>query len=278
MGSYGSSGGLVGSYGGAGTITNSYASGDVSVAADSPNNATASYGYSGGLVGYNTTDRSACKITNSYVSGNISGTGHNGYIYIGGIFGNYSSGQMTSVYYNSAGASKAAGSGSPTGILGLSSANLKKKLNFINWDFNEIWNIDEDISYPYLREIVSSSSSEAATTSSSSIETTPSSSSEAATPSSSSDNSTPILLSQTATANTILAMHNAINLQVQSTAKLEIYNLSGKLQKSLNLSNGVYNIPLGSLPKGMYIASVKFSNPENPKIVGIGVQTKVVIK
>jgi len=110
----------------------------------------------------------------------------------------------------------------------------------------------------------------------SSSSATPSSSS--LTPSSSSNSETPILLSQKPTANTILPTHNAINLQVQSTAKLEIYNLSGKLQKSLNFSNGVYNIPLGSLPKGMYIASVKFSNPENPKIGGIGVQTKVVVK
>jgi len=86
--------------------------------------------------------------------------------------------------------------------------------------------------------------------------------------SSSSATTTPILLPQTAKANAILPMHNAINMQVQGTAKLEIYNLSGKLQKSLNLSNGIYNIPLGNLPKGMYIASAKFSNPENPKIGG----------
>jgi len=98
------------------------------------------------------------------------------------------------------------------------------------------------------------------------------------TPSSSSDSSTPILLSQTSTANSILATHNAITLHVQSTAKLEIYNLNGKLQKTLNLSNGIYNIPLGNLPKGIYIANAKFSNRENPKIEGIGVQTKVVVK
>jgi hypothetical protein len=90
--------------------------------------------------------------------------------------------------------------------------------------------------------------------------------------------SRPILLSQTATANTILATHNAITLHVQSTAKLEIYNLNGKLQKSLNFTGGVYNIPLGNLPKGIYIANVKFSNPANPLIGEIGVQTKVVVK
>jgi hypothetical protein len=103
------------------------------------------------------------------------------------------------------------------------------------------------------------------------------SSSSATTPSSSSRNSTPVLLPQKVAANAIFAMHNAINLQVQSTAKLNIYNLNGKLQKSLNFTGGVYNIPLGNLPKGMYIASVKFSNPEN-RGSNKGIQTKVVIK
>jgi len=109
-------------------------------------------------------------------------------------------------------------------------------------------------------------------------EITQSSSSVVVTLSSSSTVTTPILLSQTATANSILATHNAITLHVQSTAKLEIYNLNGKLQKTLNLSNGIYNIPLGNLPKGIYIANAKFSNPVNPLIGGIGVQTKVVVK
>jgi len=123
-----------------------------------------------------------------------------------------------------------------------------------------------------------SSSSSEITASSSSSSNLPSSSSAPVTQSSSSKGSTPILLPQTARANTISSMHNAINLQVQNTAKLEIYNLNGKLQKTLNLSNGVYNIPLGNLPKGMYIASVKFSNPANPLSGGTGVQTKVVVR
>ena len=55
-------------------------------------------------------------------------------------------------------------------------------------------------------------------------------------------------------------MNNAINLQVQSTARLDIYNLEGKLQKSLHFGNGVYNVPLGDLPKGMYIMQAKLGN------------------
>jgi len=63
----------------------------------------------------------------------------------------------------------------------------------------------------------------------------------------------PILISQTVTVDAISVMHNAINLQVRSTAKLDIYNLNGKLQKSLNFGSGVYNVSFSDLPKGMYV-------------------------
>jgi len=119
-------------------------------------------------------------------------------------------------------------------------------------------------------EIEQSSSSTEIEQSSSSTEIEQSSSSTETTPSSSSEDLTTVL-SQTARANAVLAVHNAINLQVQSNAKLEIYNLNGKRQKSLNFSNGVYNITLGSLPKGMYIVKVSFGNRENRTILRVPV-------
>jgi hypothetical protein len=83
-------------------------------------------------------------ISNSYASGNI----------IGGTGG--TSGTIASVYYNSEGTSKADGEGAITsGVFALASNYLKKKNSFLNWDFDEIWNIDEDVSYPYLRIYVS---------------------------------------------------------------------------------------------------------------------------
>ena len=146
------SGGLVGNSSSALTITDSYASGNISAELISD--------YSGGLVGYGHAD-----ITNSYASGSTRG----------GIFGRYSSGTMTSVYYNSNEASRAAGTGSPTGILGLPSTNLKNQLSFAGWNFNEIWGISSTInnSYPYLRRvpirIEKSSSSSVSSSSSSSL-------------------------------------------------------------------------------------------------------------
>jgi len=160
-GNGGNGGGLVGQASSALTIANSYASGNISSnggnggsggnggigyngsnGSKGSSGSNGSSGYSGGLVGYAS---NTANITNSYVSGNISGGNS------GGIFGRYSSGTMTSVYYKLEGASLAAGSGSPSGILGIPSNNLKNKTTFANWDFNEIWGIAEGYSYPYLK-------------------------------------------------------------------------------------------------------------------------------
>jgi hypothetical protein len=103
-----------------------------------------------------------------------------------------------------------------------------------------------------------SSSSNVASSSSSSVLSSSSSSTLGS--SSSSGSATPVLLTRIATANSAIAAKSSIVLQVQSNAHLQIYDLSGKLQKTLNFKSGVYNVPLGYLPKGMYIANVKFGN------------------
>jgi hypothetical protein len=109
--------------------------------------------------------------------------------------------------------------------------------------------------------ITPSSSSGTVMPSSSSGTTTPSSSSGTAMPSSSSSGgSTPIRIVQIVTANSITPTQNAINLHVQNTAHLQIYNLNGKLQKTLHFTNGAYNVPMESLPKGMYIVKVTFGS------------------
>jgi len=71
---------------------------------------------------------------------------------------------------------------------------------------------------------------------------------------------TPIRLPQIARDNKILAIKNGLSLHVQTSARVDIYNLNGKLQKSLNFESGVYNIPLEGLPKGMYVAKVSFGS------------------
>jgi len=152
------SGGLVGYSGQPTTITNSYASGNILVVSNNSNPyPSTSSGFNvsaGGLVGLT---NSTANITNSYASGNVSAThsgGGSSTVSYGGIFGYWFQGTNTSVYYKSEGASKAAGSGSPTGILAISSDNLKKQATFAGWDFNNVWVIDEDLSYPYLEVLL----------------------------------------------------------------------------------------------------------------------------
>jgi hypothetical protein len=60
--------------------------------------------------------------------------------------------------------------------------------------------------------------------------------------------------------NGILAVKNGVNLQVQNSVRLSVYNLSGKLEKTMNLGSGVYSVPLGYLPKGMYIVNASFGS------------------
>jgi hypothetical protein len=152
VGGSGNGGGLVGSIISLSTITNSYASGNVSGIGGDGGRDGGYYnyrdnddgsGYGGGLVG----DAYAVGISTSYASGSISGSTK------GGIFGKSGGGTNTSVYYNSGGASKAAGQGSPTGISAVTSAVLKKKETYINWDFDEIWGIFEDVGYPYIKTV-----------------------------------------------------------------------------------------------------------------------------
>ncbi|MCL2101136.1 MAG: YDG domain-containing protein [Fibromonadales bacterium] len=142
-----SSGGLVGDARGGVTITNSYATGNISFFSSSVTPATPT-AYSGGLVGYAS---DVNNISYSYASGNIGGGESYGSSYLGGIFGRCpSSGTHTSVYYKSQGTMSASGLGSTLGISSKSEADLKKRNTFIDWDFDDVWGIIEDDSYPYL--------------------------------------------------------------------------------------------------------------------------------
>lgn len=136
------------------TINNSYSIGSISV---NDVNSTSIYSdlsdskpqsYCGGLIGYSS-DKT--DIVNSYSSKTINETGK-GTRYSGGILGNWSSGTNNSVYHNSDETNNTAGQGEPTGILGMTAEQLKKQGTFFNWDFDYIWAIDEDVSYPSLIE------------------------------------------------------------------------------------------------------------------------------
>jgi hypothetical protein len=71
---------------------------------------------------------------------------------------------------------------------------------------------------------------------------------------------TPIALRQITTSNGLSAIKNGVNLHVQTTARLDVYSLSGKREKTMNLNGGVYNIQFSDLPKGMYIIRATFGS------------------
>jgi len=105
----------------------------------------------------------------------------------------------------------------------------------------------------------SSSSSEEEPSSSSVEADSSSSSSDSDTPSSSSEGDiTPARLPQIAIANQATQIYNGVNLQAMNNAVVEIFNLNGVKIDRQNFANGVYTIPFGHLPKGMYIVKVSF--------------------
>jgi uncharacterized repeat protein (TIGR01451 family) len=131
-------GGLVG-FVNLGTITNSYSSGSVSGSSRV-----------GGLVG-----RNDGTITNSYSSGSVSGSSR-----VGGLVGlNY--GTITNSYWDiyRSGRSNCVGSDSgTTNCTGKNNDNSEPYYWYYsthppmnNWDFDNIWGIQEGVTYPYLR-------------------------------------------------------------------------------------------------------------------------------
>jgi parallel beta-helix repeat protein len=129
-------GGLVGDTN-QGTISNSYATGNVSGTS-----------YVSGFVSYN----SATIINYCYSTGDVPNTGS----YIGGFIGQDISGTYTDCFWDTdtSGTTTGIGSGSSTEVQGKTTAEMKQQATFTsggsNWDFTNVWGIDEGISYPYL--------------------------------------------------------------------------------------------------------------------------------
>jgi hypothetical protein len=154
-GDWGSVGGLVGEkwYG---TIINCYSSGSVS-----------GTDYVGGLVGWNYHYGGA--ISNCYSSGSVSGTDYVGGLvgcnYTGSISNCYANGSVNGISsvgglvgYNCEGSiigsfwdTQTSGQTTSDGGTGKTTAEMKQKATFTNWDFDTIWDIVEGVSYPWLR-------------------------------------------------------------------------------------------------------------------------------
>ncbi|MCL2283747.1 MAG: T9SS type A sorting domain-containing protein, partial [Fibromonadales bacterium] len=103
-----------------------------------------------------------------------------------------------------------------------------------------------------------SSSSVASGTSSSSSSLRSSSSAISSSSSSSSAANTPVLVAPLAHSNALIAMQNAVNVQVTGNAVLQIYDSKGNAIRSLRVAQGSYVVSLADLPRGLYI--VKASN------------------
>lgn len=150
-----SAGGFAGYIGVNTTIDRCFAAGD----------ATAN-SYTGGFVGYSYSNT----ISNSYAVGNSYGTGENsgGFTgwsntcefinvysqgtatansYKGGLVGNIYLSSVTSSYWNK----ETSGMNTSAGGEGKTIAQMVAQTTFNNWDFTDVWQIEEGSSYPYLK-------------------------------------------------------------------------------------------------------------------------------
>ena len=143
-------------------------------------NITTALGSSGGLIGHSYIYSGNAYITNCYVKGNIVGSENNDFSYTGGIIGEVYDGNITFencsfigkvTGYNAKaiiGKSRYGDSSfknvfydkSISGVtddynVGLTSAEIKDKESYLFWDFDTIWDIDENYNdgYPYLRAL-----------------------------------------------------------------------------------------------------------------------------
>jgi len=88
-----------------------------------------------------------------------------------------------------------------------------------------------------------------------------------------SQSSTPIIPrvhSNTANANKMQLIKNGVLLHSTKDTYLEIFSLNGKLLRKMNFASGIYSVELSDLPKGLYIAKVRFGN-SNIKVLKISV-------
>ncbi len=143
-----------------GSVTACYAAGS---------NVTGATHMIGGLVGYNGNN-----INTSYANVAIDGTGWyvgglaggnmgtiNGSFAAGKVTGNknqggllgQNSGTVNTSYWDTEATGQSASAGSDAGTYGKTTAEMKRAATFTGWDFANVWNNEENISYPYLRGV-----------------------------------------------------------------------------------------------------------------------------
>jgi len=70
---------------------------------------------------------------------------------------------------------------------------------------------------------------------------------------------TPIL-SNIAKNNFAMQTKNAVNLQVEKGAMVEIYGIKGNLINKQSYTSGSHTLSLANLPRGMYLVKVRFGS------------------
>ena len=91
------------------------------------------------MVGYNYEGT----ITNSYSTGTVSGSSD----YVGGLVGYNYGGTITNSYWDI----QTSGQSSSDGGTGKTTAQMKQQATFSGWDFDTIWGIEAELTYPYLQ-------------------------------------------------------------------------------------------------------------------------------
>ena len=119
-------GGLVGYN--TGTVTHSYSMSSMSGGI-----------YVGGLVGIN-----VGTVTQSYSTGSVSG----GEL-VGGLIGLDYGGTITNSYWDK----ETSGQTTSDGGEGKTTAEMKQQATFVGWDFTTVWDIEENVTYPYLQAL-----------------------------------------------------------------------------------------------------------------------------
>ncbi|WP_158543218.1 YDG domain-containing protein [Dyella psychrodurans] len=115
------------------SITNAYATGSVSFSPQNNSNGN----FIGGLVGVdsNQTTTTTGTITNTYATGHVSSTDSTDVL--GGLIGDFVGGAVTSSYWNTSNnvvSLTSIGSGSTTGTMGLTTAQMEQASNFSGWN------------------------------------------------------------------------------------------------------------------------------------------------
>jgi hypothetical protein len=127
-------GGLVG-FVDDGSITESYATGSVS-----------GYDYVGGLVGQNVAYYFNSIINQSYATGLV--VGHQ---YVGGLVGDNYSQKREAIVLKSYWDTDRSNQDHSDGGTGKTTAEMMQQATFLDWNFDTVWQIDENISYPYFQ-------------------------------------------------------------------------------------------------------------------------------